>query len=195
MISTNLSTRPFYNERLVHLVLAALAVLVLAGSALNAWTLVTLSKTEAQQNAQAARAEKKTAEARQAAERIRRSIDKAELNTVVARAAEANRLIDERTFSWSRLLADFEHTLPDDVRITAVVPQVDRDGRMAIEVVAVARRAEDVDEFARRLEAQGGFRDIVPSLENLNNEGLHEVSLVGRYLGSARRASEPSRIQ
>jgi Tfp pilus assembly protein PilN len=187
MISTNLSTRPFYNERLVHTVLVIVGVLVLGVTALNVWTIATLSDKDARQNVQAAGAEKKTDEARQKADRIRRSIDATELKTVTTAAAEANQLIDERTFSWTQLLSDFERTLPSEVRITTVTPRVDRDGRMFIDVIVVARRAEDVNEFVEKLEAQGGFSDVVPRQENLNNEGLLEITLVGRYAGHARR--------
>jgi hypothetical protein len=189
MISTNLSTRPFYNERLVHTVLVVVSVLVLAVTALNVGTIVTLSEKDLQQNAQAARAEKKAAEARQAAERIRRSIDPSQLKAVTAAAVEANRLIDERTFSWTQLLSDFEHTLPADVRITAVTPRVDKEGRMFIDLVVVGRRAEDINEFVDKLEARGAFADIMWRQESLNNEGLRETTLVGRYIGSARRAN------
>lgn len=191
MISTNLSTRPFYNERLVHTLLAIVAVAVLAVSGLNAWTIVHLSGKDGEQNAQAARAEKKTVEARRAAERIRRSIDAAELQAVTASAVEANRLIDERTFSWTQLLSDFERTLPADVRITAVTPRIEKDGRMSIQMAVVARRAEDVNEFVEKLEAQAGFSDVVPRQESLNTEGLREVILVGRYVGTARHGDRP----
>ena len=187
MITTNLSTRPFYNERLVHAVLAVVAALVLAVSVLNAWAIVSLKGKDAAQNAQAARAEKKTEQARQAAERIRRSIDPAELQAVAAAATEANRLIDARTFSWTRLLSDFEKTLPADVRISAVTPHIERDGSMTIQIAVVARRAEDVNEFVEKLETQGGFADVVPRQEALNNEGLREIILSGLYVGGARR--------
>lgn len=191
MISTNLSTRPFYNERLVHTLLGIVAVAVLAVSALNAWTIVSLSGKDGEQNAQAARAEKKTEEARRAADRIRRSIDPAQLKAVTADAVEANRLIEERTFSWTQLLSDFEKTLPADVRITAVTPKIERDGSMSIQVGIVARRAEDVNDFVEKLESQAGFADVVPRQEAVNNEGLREIVLAGRYVGNARHGDRP----
>ncbi len=191
MISTNLSTRPFYNERLVHLLLAVVALLVVGVTALSVWTIVTLSAKDAQLNAQAARAERKTNEARRAADRIRRSIDAAELNAVTASAIEANHLIDARTFSWTRLLTDFERTLPADVRITTIAPRIDREGRLSIELIVVARRVEDVNEFVEKLEKQAGFWDVVPRQESLNADGLREITLVGRYAGAAGQSEGP----
>ena len=191
MISTNLSTRPFYNERLVHTLVALVAVIVLGVTALNAWTIVALSGKDGKENAQAARAEKKTDEARQAAERIRRSIDAAELQVVTVEAVEANRLIDQRTFSWTQLLSEFERTLPADVRMSSVTPRIEKDGGMSIEMVVVARRAEDVNDFVGKLETQGGFSDLVPRQEALNDEGMREVVLAGRYTGKARTGRRP----
>ncbi len=190
MISTNLSTRPFYNERLVRTILVAAGAIVLAVTALNAWTIVTLSRKDAVQNVQSVRAEKKAAEARRAAGRIRRSIDANQLAAVTTAAAEANRLISARTFSWTDLLSEFEQTLPPDVRITNIAPTVDRDGRLLIDIVVIARRVEDVNDFVEKLEAKGGFSDVVPRQESLNNEGLREITLVGRYVGH-RGAATP----
>ncbi len=188
MISTNLSTRPFYNERFVHTVLVIVGLLVLAVTVANVLTIVNLSRRDAQQNALRSRAVTKAAEARQAALRVRRQIDPAELNTVVARADEANRLIDERTFSWTQLLSQFEETLPADVRITAVSPRVDKEGQMAVQISVVGRRAEDINEFAERLETKG-FADVRWIQEAVDAEGLRETTLEGRYVGGAAHRS------
>jgi len=44
----NLSTRPFYNERIVHVTLALAAALVLAVTAFNLWQVFVLSGRQAQ---------------------------------------------------------------------------------------------------------------------------------------------------
>ena len=56
--------------------------------------------------------ERRAATLRADAERARRSVDRAQLETVAAAAREANRLIDQRTFSWTELLNRLEATLP-----------------------------------------------------------------------------------
>jgi hypothetical protein len=188
MISTNLSTRPFYNERLVRLLLVVLGAIVVAITAANAWTFVTLSRRDAAQNTQTASAERKTEEARRAAQGIRQGINPAELNAVTAAASEANRLIGQRTFSWTRLLSEFEETLPADVRVTGVAPHVDREGRMFVAIYVVGRRAEDINEFAEKLEARGAFADVTWTDETVNPEGLRETTLNGRYVGTAQRS-------
>ena len=189
MISTNLSTRPFYNERLVHTALAIVGILVLAVTTLNVLTIVTLSRKDVQQSAQAARAEKRAAEARGAAQRILRGIDPSELEAVTEAATDANGLIARRAFSWTQLLSEFEQTLPADVRVAAVTPRVDKEGRLFVDMVVVGRRAEDINEFAEKLEARGAFADVTWRQEMVNPEGLRETVLNGRYVGKGRHSN------
>ena len=55
MIRTNLSTRPFYNERIVRLFLLGLLVLVLAATAFNVTRVLRYSRSDTQLSEQAAR--------------------------------------------------------------------------------------------------------------------------------------------
>jgi Tfp pilus assembly protein PilN len=186
MIHTNLSTRPFYNERLVHSVLLLVAVVVAVVTVVNALAIVTLSQRDAALGSQTALAEQKAVRARRAADAVRRSIDATSLQAVAAAAREANGLIDRRTFSWTALLGELEAALPPDVRVGSVQPRVDKDGRMTIELVVVARTAEDINTFAEKLEARHAFENLLFRQEDVNPEGLLETTLVGRYVGEAR---------
>jgi len=48
-------------------------------------------------------------------------------------------------------------------------------------MIVLGRRAEDVDEFMEKLEATGAFLDVLPTQEELTEEGLHKVTLEGLY--------------
>jgi hypothetical protein len=188
MNQTNLSTRPFYNERLVHTVLLLLAAAVIVVTVLNARAVITLSRRDAALGTATSQAERAAEVSRGNADRVRRSINAAELQTVSGAAGEANTLIDRRTFSWTQLLAEFETALPSDVRIASVQPHVDKEGRMTIDLVVVARQAEDINAFAEKLEARGAFQNILFRQENVNQEGLLETTMSGHYAGKARTA-------
>ena len=60
---------------------------------------------------------------------------------------EANLLIGRRLFSWTDLLGRLETTLPDDVRITSMRPDIDRNGEITVQMTVVGRRVEDIDRF------------------------------------------------
>ncbi len=183
MLRTNLSTRPFYNERAVHLLIAAAAAVVLAISVVNAVYVVRLSRhsTEltSQTGAERAEAQRLLAEAA----RIRGTIDKDELAVIVNAAQEANALIDQRTFSWTEFFNRIEATLPPDVMLTAVRPTV-KDGLTHVDIGVLGRRAEDVDEFMEKLEATGAFQDIVPATQDRTEDGLFRAAIQSVYTGS-----------
>ena len=95
MLRTNLSTRPFYNERGVHLLLLLVALIVGGVTLANVYELLQLSRqnTELSTNVNRDRAEADRL-TRDAA-RIRRGINPDELQLVVDAAREANVLIDQ----------------------------------------------------------------------------------------------------
>ncbi len=195
MLRTNLSTRPFYNERAVTLALAIVAVFVLAATVLNVTRLVALSRRQAAVGGAADRADANARALRQKANVARGSVDQARLAAVAAAAHEANALIDRRVFSWTELFNRFEATLPAGVRIAAVRPSVDQEGRLIITIAVVARSVDDVDAFIEALEGTDAFGDLLSREERFNEEGLLEATLRGVYrsgrAAGTRAASAP----
>jgi hypothetical protein len=181
VLRTNLATRPFYNERAVHVAIAAVAAIVLAITAFNVARIVALSRhnTElsSRVNAQRAEAERLTSEAAQ----IRRTINKDELALVVNQAQEANALIDQRTFSWTEFFNLIESTLPPDVMLSAVRPSF-KDGITHVNIFVLGRRPEDVDEFMEKLEATGAFEDVNAATSDWTDAGLKRAVIESVYL-------------
>ncbi len=182
MIRTNLSTRPFYNERLVHIWLAVFAVAVLAATVFNAARVLRYSRSDTQLATQASRDESRAADLRREAVRLRGSVDAKQVDFAAADARQANELIDRRTFSWTELFNRFEATLPDEVRISAVRPRVDRERGIVLTIVVSARNVDDVAIFIERLEATGAFKDVRPAEEHTDDTGLLSSSLEAVYL-------------
>jgi hypothetical protein len=188
MLRTNLATRPFYNERAVHLLLGLAALLVLALTAFNAYRIVSLSRHNTELASRINQNRREAARLTQDAARIRRGINQAELNTIVAAAQEANALIDQRTFSWTQFFNRIESTLPPDVMLTAVTPSFEGETTI-ISMSVLARRPEDIDEFVERLEATGAFEDVLPAQGDRTEEGLHRANLKAVYTGAAEPPS------
>ncbi|OFW09724.1 MAG: hypothetical protein A3H96_01280 [Acidobacteria bacterium RIFCSPLOWO2_02_FULL_67_36] len=188
MLRTNLSTRPFYNERLVHVLLAGAALVVLAITAFSVFRIVTLSRHNTELSRRMSREQSEAARYASEAVAIRRTIDRDELDAVAAAASEANSLIDQRTFSWTAFFNRIESTLPPDVMLTAVRPAV-RDGETRVNMTVLGRRAEDIDEFMEKLEATGAFEEIVPAQQERTEEGLYRVLIESLYTGSTEDAA------
>jgi len=185
MLRTNLSTRPFYNERLVRLAIALLAALVIVFTVFDAGRVIVLSSTNSDAAHRIDAAGRGAEELRADAARVRAQIDRRELQAVASAAREANLLIDRRTFSWTELFNRFEATLPADVRITAVHPHVERDGTMSLSISVVARKAEDLDRFIENLEGTGAFRNVLSRQEATKEDGTLESVLDGQYAPAA----------
>jgi hypothetical protein len=186
MLRTNLSTRPFYNVRAVQAALGALAVLVVAITLFNVVQTATLSGRQSSLGARASEAEAEATRLRGEAARIRAQINAKELEVVSAAAREANAIIDQRAFSWTELLAQFEATLPADARITAVQPRLEDDGSFVVSMTVEARRVADVDAFMEALETQSTFSAVRAKEEQTSEAGLIEAVVEGVYKRPAR---------
>jgi Tfp pilus assembly protein PilN len=187
MIRTNLSTRPFYNERAVHLALGAVALVVLALTVVNLVAVVRLSRQNTVLSARIREDRTAATELTRNAREIRQNINQVELNTIVAAAREANTLIDARTFSWTALFNQLEATLPPDVMLASIRPSI-VEGQTKITLITLGRRRPDLDEFIEKLEATGAFENVLPRQENPSDDGLMQATIVATYVPEAPAA-------
>ena len=188
MLRGNLSTRPFYNERAVQVGLGALAALLVALTAFTVWQLVSLSAQQGDLSARIARDEQRAAALRQEATRVRSRVDAALLASTERATREANEVIDERTFSWTGLFNVIERTIPTDVRLQAITPEVEK-GILRVRLVLSATRIEPVGVFLDRLEAAGAFVDLRSLEDQVQEDGSHVVICSGQYLGPGAPSS------
>jgi Tfp pilus assembly protein PilN len=178
MIRTNLSTRPFYNERVVSLWLLLFLIVVIAATIFNVERVLRYSHSETEQGTSASRDESRASELRAAAVKLRNSVDAKQIERASAEARQANDLIDRRTFSWTELFNAFEKTLPDDVRITTVQPDVDQ-GKFRVRIGVVARGVEDINTFMNNLQTTGMFRPVGSAVSERFNENGEVVADLG----------------
>ena len=190
MIRTNLSTRPFYNERAVHLLLGFAALLVIVLTAFNAIRIISLSRQNTELSALINRDRDEAQRLTRDAQKIRAGINRDELQATAEAADIANVLIDQRTFSWTEFFNRIEATLPPDVMLTTVQPTFTND-ITTVQMTVLARRTEDIDEFMEKLEATGAFQDVLPSVEDATDDGLHRLILRTVYTGGPAEAAAP----
>lgn len=189
MLRTNLSTRPFYNERAVQLLLALAALLVVVLTAFNAIRIYSLSRQNTELSSLVNRDRQEAQRLTREAQRIRAGINVDELQATADAAAVANALIDQRTFSWTEFFNRIEETLPPDVMLTSVQPSFAQDAT-SIQMSVLGRRIEDIDEFIEKLEATGAFHDVLPTQEDTTDEGLHRLMVRSIYTGTVSEAPE-----
>ena len=190
MLHTNLSTRPFYNDRAVKALLSVLALLTLGLTLFNAAEILQLQGQSRDARETIARNDIQVKELRAKAVEVRRAVDATKLTAVQTAAREANALIDRRTFSWTELLNHFQSTLPPDVRIAGVMQQIDNDGRRRVQISVFSRRLEDLEVFMDALEKTGAFSGVLPRSDHIAEDGVMRSELEAYYTPSAVRAAE-----
>lgn len=185
MLRTNLSTRPFYNERAVRSVLLLVVAVAIGLTLFNAYEILRLRGQSSDARDTIAQNETQAREMRDKAAAIRRSIDRDKLGVVQLAANEANALIDRRTFSWTELLNQFQATLPPDVRIMGVSPQIDNQGRRLVQISISSRRVEDLAEFMDALEKTGAFSGVLSRSDRPEEGGTLRSELQAYYAPAA----------
>lgn len=188
MIRTNLSTRPFYNERVVSTWLLVLALAVAAATVWNVSRVLRFSGNNTELGLKASADETRAAEARKEAARLRGTVDVRQIEAASIDARQANELIDRRTFSWTALFNRFETTLPDDVRILSVVPRIDKQRHVVLTVTVLAKAVDDVNQFMERLDDTGNFRSLSSVRERTTEDDEIESVLEAEYLPTAEVA-------
>jgi Tfp pilus assembly protein PilN len=181
MLRTNLSTRPFYNERGVRWVLFAAAAIVALLTAFNLTEIVILTRHQTELSGRTRSASEQAKELRAHAVQVKQQIDPKQLDAIAVAAREANSVIGQRLFSWTDLLNQLETTLPDQVRITSMRPRVEQDGSITMVISASGRSVEDIEQFMDNLENTPEFENVLIGDEVTSDEGLIQVTMQGRY--------------
>jgi Tfp pilus assembly protein PilN len=190
MLRTNLATRPFYNERLVHWVLGAGLLAVAAFTAYNVSEYLRLTGRQGGLAAEVARDEAQTRQLNARTAEARRRIDRKQLEVVGAEARQVNGIIDARTFSWTALFDDIEATLPPTVMLTAITPKIEQAGA-SVRFLVVGRSVEAIDSFIERLEGTKRFADVQVVDEQVTEDGLFQAQIAGRYLAALPASAPP----
>jgi hypothetical protein len=181
MLRGNLSTRPFYNERIVSLLVAMVGIVALALTVWNVTHLRDLSARRSELRAQIKADEDVAARIRQDAAAVQNSVDRSMLGALATSAREANQLIDQRTFSWTTFFGYIEETIPMGVRLVGVSPEIDR-GEISITMLLLGRQVQEVDQFMVSLEETGAFYDATPTVGGKTEDGLERVTVTVKYL-------------
>jgi hypothetical protein len=194
MLHGNLATRPFYNERLVTLALALVAVVGIGVSVFNARQVMDLSSQHSKLTDKIESNQKSAAAIRADAQATERTVDHKHLVALVDATREANNLIDQRTFSWTTLLGLIEKTLPIDVRLVAISPKIEKDTTL-ITMIVVSRRDGALEDFVSALEGtpgMGTFYDVIKRADQRNEDGTYGATIAAYYLPPQASTAEPS---
>lgn len=171
----NLSTRPFRPYRAANLGLFAVLLILVAVSAVQFYgyqrysTLAAATREE--ERVYREEADRLSEQTRSLNQKMSRSNATAKLSEV----EQLNQLLLRKSFSWTRLLANLEKLVPEDVRMVSLQPVVDEQGKIYLNMNVRGRTLADVTEFLKALENSKVFHDVALAVEEKKGAAAGEV--------------------
>src|ERR1041384_252547 len=156
-VQSNLSSNPFRNRVLPWTVTALVSLISVV-------LLLYLAQATMSINAKTLAAQREVAELRKETDTINKEAKKVETALTPDERRElkyAHALVDRKRFSWTRLFADLENSLPGSVRVTRIAVKevtVQDDRPVAdLELVVASKTSTVVTEMIQNMEAEGVF--------------------------------------
>jgi hypothetical protein len=76
-----------------------------------------------------------------------------------------NDVIDQKLFSWTRLLSDLEKIMPGRAYVESVQPMITSDKRLQLRLIIAGEKLNDAEELVKRMERSEHFRSTVIGAE------------------------------
>jgi type IV pilus assembly protein PilN len=153
----NLATQPFHKDRPILFASAAVAVLMLCSLILLGSLAIADRRRSADTRAVIARLDQQIARATADQARLDAVLRRPDNAEVMERSLFLNALLYRKGVSWTRVFADLEKTLPPDVRLITIRPQVVSERQIHLEMVIAAASPGPVFEALRALESSEVF--------------------------------------
>jgi Tfp pilus assembly protein PilN len=172
----NLASHPARNRRFYLLARDVLAVALVVLVGLTAFTVVKYGRLGWRTASAVAETRKAQTAADQEKKRLAAEVRKLK-KSGQAPVDAVNRIIYQKSFSWTGFLTELESALPDSITITSLVPSFTGDRTIALKLTAVSRGLDDLLVFLNNLNA----RKFKYRLENETREDegklVTEISL------------------
>lgn len=190
----NLASNPFRNRALPWTVTAVITLVSIVA-------LLLIAKSTFQTNAKTLETQRKVDVLQKETETLTRKAKEIEIALTPEQKKElkySHALVDRKRFSWSRLFADLEASLPGGVRVTRIqVKEVRMEGDRAVadlELVVASKNSSTVTEMIQEMESQGVFSAALVTQKTLRGKGEtgSEYELSVHYVPRAGFAIEPS---
>jgi Tfp pilus assembly protein PilN len=187
----NLSTRPFKPYRAANLGLFALLLVLAAVSVVQFYTYQQNSSLAASIRDNERKAKEESELLTQRLARLNAEMYSNNADTKLEQVAFLNQLLLRKSFSWTRVFANLERVIPENVYLLNMHPFIDDKGMMGLNIVIRGRSFNDATEFVSTLEDSGIFAQITVAKEQLMNPaGEVEFALSTYYFPEDEKRAE-----
>ncbi len=164
-IDLNLASRPVENLRRFYL-LAGTGVVLLALLATAQATIFFRdwwAGREDRQQTESRRAEVRRLEAEE--KKFKEQLEQPQAQDVIVRSDFLNKLIFQKSVSWTQILMDLEELVPDRVMVVSIRPEIVERSQVRLEMQVIGESIGQLLEFLRRIEGSAKFGTPVLSQE------------------------------
>ena len=193
----NLASDPFRNRALPWTITAVITLASVVG-------LLLIARSTFQNNAKTLAMQKEVTELKKETDTLTKKAKDIEIALTPDQKKElkyAHALVDRKRFSWSRLFADLESSLPGGIRVTRIlVKEVHMQGDRPVadlELVVASKNPATVTEMIQQMESQGVFSPMLRAQNPQRGKGESgsEYELDVHYVPRAGFAIEPSQTK
>ena len=177
----NLAARPYRNTAPVYGTIVALAAICAALTLYNAQIAWRFFVSTKETRAEIARVDSQFENEQRATTALENRIKAVNVKALNAESQFINAQIEDRAFSWSRLLDDMESVQPKDVRLLNLNPVVDKKGLTRLSISAIAKNHGAMIGFLRTLLSDPRFEGPFPQGETVNEDGTISFTLNTGY--------------
>ncbi len=140
----NFARKPFRDDRPTFVVAGLLLLVGLALLIANLRLFASYSREVADVRAEIAALDARQSRADERAQAARTALASYRLSALADESRELARIVAERRFSWTSLLARLERTLPSDVGIARLQPRFEKDNEILLDLQLIGRSREAV---------------------------------------------------
>lgn len=193
VLQLNFARRPFRDYRPVHVVAGVALAVGAIFFLLNVRLYADFRNKVEGTRKQIEWLETRKARAAETVQDARVALNRYKVSSLAVESRELLRLVRERQFSWTVLLARLERVLPSDVRLARLTPSFGENGEVLLELALVGSNASSVVRTIAALSRDRSFESVELRSETSPELGVPEgysFQLGIRYLPPAE--SEPA---
>ncbi len=172
--SLNFARRPFRDERPAYVTagVSLLAVAILAVANVRLYT--DFHRQMEGTSRQIDYLEQRQARAMRGADQARAALNNYKVSSLAEQSRGLLKVVAERRFSWTRLLARLERTLPAEVRVARMTPRVSDAGQVFLALGLVGKNPESVVRTITALSRDPVFDGVELRSEATPEQGVPE---------------------
>jgi Tfp pilus assembly protein PilN len=170
-VSWNFARRPFHDDRPAYALAAALGLAGLVLLVANIRLYSDYRREVSDTRAEIAALEQRQARADRAAQTARTALSSYRLSAMAEESQGILRIVAERRFSWTGLLARLERALPPEVGLSSLQPRFDSSGEASVDLSLFAKNRESVVRTLTALSRDPALGHVVLKSESAGEPG------------------------